>query len=400
VILIVHSIAGGDRTAAPGLAARVACLFALLLLPACGPTADGPAVDGEAGRGCPFPAPAGLAPAPVATVLREASALQGLTSLLVWKEGVLMAEGYWRGGRPDRDVNIKSASKSVLSALVGIALERGELEGLDQPVAELLPGYFGPGTDSLKREITLRHLLTMSSGLESTSHGNYGWWVAGRDWTGRALSMPLEDPPGTRMDYSTGDSHLVSAILTRATGTSTRAYAQRHLFDPLGVEIGSWQRSPRGIYFGGNNMSLSPRDLLAFGRLYMEDGVHEGRRILPADWVAESLASHAVNPRYGQSYGYFWWIREIAGRRVPHAWGYGGQYVFLVPSLDLMVVTTSVSSPEERSGFSHNRRIFGLLEELIRAAEEGERCRPGTAPGRIAAEDAGIAEAGPRSSDR
>ncbi len=380
MILIVHSIAGSDmagsgRSVGLDLAGRVACLLALILLPACEPPADGPPAGNEATRACTPPAPLGLAPAPVAEVYRRASDLQGLTSLLVWKEGVLVAEGYWRGGRPHRDVNIKSASKSVLSALVGIALERGDLEGLDRTVAELLPGYFGPGVDPRKREITVRDLLTMSSGLETTSHGNYGWWVSRGDWVAAALGQPLVDPPGTRMDYSTGDSHLISAILAAAAGTSTRAYAQRHLFDPLGVRIGSWQRSPRGIHFGGNNMSLSPRDLLSFGRLYLEGGRYEGRRVLPEDWVAESLASHAVNPRYGQEYGYFWWIREIGGRRVPHAWGYGGQYVFLIPSLDMLIVTTSVSSPARRSGFSHNRRIFGMVEGLVRAAEEGERCR-------------------------
>lgn len=359
------------------------------LAAACGPVSDA-AEERTAARDCAFAAPLGLAPAPVAAVYRRAAGVQGLTSLLVWKDGTLVAEGYWRGGRPDRDVNIKSASKSVLSALVGIALQRGDLEGLDQPVADLLPSYFGPKTDPRKREITVRHLLTMSSGLESTSHGNYGWWVAGTDWVARALGMPLAHPPGTRMDYSTGDSHLVSAILTQATGTSTRAYAQRHLFDPLDVEIGSWQRSPRGLHFGGNNMSLSPRDLLRFGQLYLNGGRFDGRQILPEDWVAESLASHTVNPRYGQRYGYFWWVREIAGRRVPHAWGYGGQYVFLVPSLNMLIVTTSVSNPDERSGFSHNRRIFGMVEELIRAAEEGRACRPSTHPARAAADSLGL----------
>lgn len=369
--------------------AALASLASLGVLAACTPAGggEGGAADASTEAACPLPAPTGLAPARVAGTLRSAGALPNLTSLLVWREGVMVGEGYWRGGSPEGDVNIKSASKSVLSALVGIALERGDLEGLDQPVADLLPAYFGPGTDSTKREITVRHLLTMSSGLESTSHGNYGWWVAGSDWVGRAIRLPLRDPPGTRMSYSTGDSHLVSAILTEATGLSTRAYAQRHLFDPMGVEIGAWQRSPRGIYFGGNNMSLSPRDLLAFGRLYVEGGVHEGRRLLPEDWVAESLASHTVNPRYGQRYGYFWWVREIGGRRVPHAWGYGGQYVFLIPSLEMVVVATSESSPAERSGFGHNRRIFGLVEDLIRAAEEGEPCRPATHPAKAVATD-------------
>lgn len=371
-------------------------LAGAILAGACNPASDA-AGEADPVRRCALPAPLGLAPGTVASAYREAAGLRALTSLLVWKDGVLAAEGYWHGGAPHEDVNIKSASKSVLSALVGIALARGDLEGLDQPVADLLPGYFGPETDSLKREITVRHLLTMSSGLESTSHGNYGWWVAGRDWTGRALSMPLEDPPGTRMDYSTGDSHLISAILTEATGTSTREYAQRYLFDPLDVEIGSWQRSPRGVYFGGNNMSLSPHDLLRFGRLYLNGGRFEGKQVLTEDWVRQSLASHAVNPRYGQRYGYFWWVREVAGRRVPHAWGFGGQYLFLVPSLNMVVVATSVSDPARRQGFSHNRRIFGLLAELIRAAEEGERCRSSTAPERAggATEDLSPRAGGP-----
>lgn len=317
-------------------------------------------------------APVGMDPDLVDRAFRRADRLGALTSLLVARNGELVKERYWDGLTPHADVNIKSASKAVLSALVGLALRDGHLQGLEQPVAALLPEYFGPETDPRKRKITLRHLLTMTSGLETTSFGNYGRWVARSDWVEGVLEQPVVAEPGTRMIYSTGSSHLLSVILSRVTGQSTRDYAREELFEPLGIDLGGWQRDPQGYDFGGNNMRLSPRELLRFGQLYLDEGRFDGRRILPEGWVRESLATHTVNPRFGQDYGYLWWIREMGGRRVPYAWGYGGQFVFLVPDLELVVVTTSGARPETRGGFSHLRRIFRLVRrDLIPAAERG-----------------------------
>lgn len=315
------------------------------------------------------PAEWGIEPDRLAAAYRTASELEPLTGLLVSRRGTLVAEGYWRGMSPRRDVNVKSASKSVLSALVGIALREGVLEGLDQRVAEFFPEHLGEDADPRKRRITIRDLLTMRSGLESTSFHNYGSWVSGDDWVGAALDRPMAAEPGERFIYSTGNSHLVSAILTRASGTSTLEFARRHLFGPLGIEPGGWQQDPEGIYFGGNNMRLSPRELLRFGELYLNGGRWNGRRLLPRGWVRESWEVHTHSRRHGYGFGYYWWTRRLAGHEVHYAWGYGGQFVFVVPELETVVVATSTHRPGTRGGESHLLEVYRLLRrEILPAA--------------------------------
>jgi CubicO group peptidase (beta-lactamase class C family) len=283
--------------------------------------------------------------------------------MLVAQDGRVVAEGFWRGGAADRPTNVKSVSKSVLSALVGIAIAQGHLRGADQPLAEILPEHFGAGTDPRKRAITLGHLVSMHAGLESTSFQNYGAWVASRDWVRDALRRPLEAPPGERMIYSTGNTHLLSAALTRATGTSTWAYAVRVLGEPLDVRIPRWQRDPQGIFFGGNDMYLTPRAMLRFGELYRNGGVHAGRQVVPRAWVEASVRPLGTSRWSGFDYGYGWWTKRSGSHDVFFAWGYGGQYVFVVPSLRLTAVFTSLSEgPRERG---HLPAIHAILDDQI-----------------------------------
>ncbi len=320
------------------------------------------------------------APAPEAfeAAFDRAAELPSLTSLIIALDGEIAGERYYRGMRPTRQVNIKSAAKSVLSALVGIALAGGHLESLDQPLFELLPDHFPEEASELHKRITLRHLLTMSAGLQTTSFRNYGNWVASRDWVRSAIDRPMVDRPGGRMIYSTGNSHLVSAILTRATGMSTRAFAQRHLFDPLGIRPPSWDRDPQGYYLGGNNMALTPRDLLKFGQLYLAGGSAQAGRILPESWIRESWEPYRRSRWNGYGYGYFWWYRRSGGFDVHFAWGYGGQYLFVVPDLDLVVVATSRIGGS-RSGRGHRREIHRILDRHIVPVISAAR-RPGVAP--------------------
>lgn len=310
----------------------------------------------------------------LASAFRAAASLPNLTSLVVARHGRVVGEAYWDGMSAERTVNIKSVSKSVLSALVGIALREGHIESLDEPVATYLPEYFDDGTDPRKRRITLRNLLTMRSGLETTSFGNYGAWVASRDWVGAALAQPVVDEPGGRMIYSTGSAHVLSAVLTRATGMSTLEFARRHLFQPLGVRPGGWQRDPTGIYFGGNNMRLSPRALFRFGQLYLDGGHRGGHWFFPRRWVEESWTSRATSRWNDYGYGYYWWSRTMAGHRVNFAWGFGGQYVFVVPDLELVVVATS--DLDRPGGRDHRSAIHRLVAERVIPAAEASPWGP------------------------
>ena len=302
---------------------------------------------------------------------RRAAALPRLTSLLVARDGELVLEGYYHGGRRDRAVNIKSASKSVISALVGVALAEGKLRALDQPIAGLLGPRYAPlfAADPRKGAITVEQLLTMRAGLEPTSFENYGAWVSSRDWVRDALRRPLVAEPGGPMLYSTGSTHLLSAALTRATGMSTLAYARSRLFRPLGVTLRPWQTDPQGIYFGGNEMRLTPREMLRFGELYRNGGRHGGVQVVPERWVQASVQPRTRSPWSGEEYGYGWWIKQSGAHRVYFAWGYGGQYIFVVPALRTVMVTSSVANAPSRDG-SHLGAIHELLDRFVVPAME------------------------------
>ncbi len=305
----------------------------------------------------------------LAKAYRRAETLDRLTSLLVGRRGRLVGEGYWRGLRRGEAVNVKSASKSVLSALVGIALEAEVLEGLDRRIASYFPGILDGAVDPRKRRITLRHLLLMRSGLTSTSFEGYGPWVTSENWVRYVLERPMEARPGRTTRYSTGNSHLVAVMLHRALDRDLRDWAQEVLFDPLGVRIHAWQRDPQGHRFGGNNMYLTPRGLYRFGRMYRQDGRFDERQVVPARWVEESTRSLVHDTYHGFPYGYYWWNRTVRGYRVDFAWGHGGQFVFLVPRLELVMVTTSVVRGEGNDD-DHLWRIHDLLSRHVIPAVE------------------------------
>jgi CubicO group peptidase (beta-lactamase class C family) len=298
--------------------------------------------------------------------VETASRLPRLHSILVSHRGQLVVERYFNRTKPEQPANIKSASKSLISALVGIAIDRGAIAHVKVPIGSYFADALANEKDSRKRTITVEDLLTMRSGLQTTSNRNYGAWVLSPNWVRHALTRPIVIDPGTAMEYSTGNTHLLSAILTKSTGKSTWQFAQETLAKPLGFTLPQWPRDPQGIYFGGNDMLLTPRQMIAFGELYLNRGRANGRQIVPERWVESSLVPRAVSRRESDRfYGYGWWMRELAGRSAYYAWGYGGQFIFLVPDLEMVIVTTSSSQPgDERR--SHLRAIYDLVEKIIR----------------------------------
>ena len=301
--------------------------------------------------------------------VRAAAAIPRLQALIVARDGVPLVERAFRGPGLDRAVNVKSVSKSVIAALVGIAIDRGVLRGLDQPMLPLLRDRAPREPDPELGRITIENLLAMRAGLDRTSGANYGAWVASPDWVRFALSRPFTDQPGGRMLYSTGNTHLLSAILTKAAGRSTLELARDWLGKPLGIEIPAWERDPQGIYLGGNNMALSPRAMLRFGELYRNGGLHQGKRVLPEAWVRVSFVPQAASPFTGDHYGLGWFITAMRGRPVYYAWGFGGQMIFVVPSQALTTVMTSALEVAAR-GDGYTRVLHALLaEEIIPAIE-------------------------------
>jgi CubicO group peptidase (beta-lactamase class C family) len=311
--------------------------------------------------------PVRLDAAALALAFSRFEALPQGRSMIIAQHGAVVREQAVRGNGLNTPVNIKSAAKSVLAAIAGAALDRGVLESLDQPVAPLLKPYLPPAPDPRLATVTVEHLLSMATGLERTSGRNYGRWVSSRSWTGFALARPFVDEPGGRMLYSTGTSHILSAVLTAASGKSTLDLARAYLAEPLGITIPPWPRDPQGIYFGGNDMLMSPRALLRLGEMYRNGGLHEGRQVLSRAYVEDSFRSRGGRSPYnGYTYGLGWWIREAAGHPVYFAWGYGGQMVYVVPSLALTVVMTS--DPAVRSSDGHVQALHALMDQAVIAA--------------------------------
>ena len=299
-----------------------------------------------------------------------AAALPRLHSLLISHRGTRVFERYYNNREATDLANVKSVSKSIISALVGIAIQQGRIRSVHDPIGPYFTDVLRAKADAAKREITIEDLLTMRSGLESTSSRNYGKWVRSSNWVRYTLTRPLEDRPGTSMEYSTGNSHLLSAILTKAAKRSTWQYAQEVLARPLGFTLARWMQDPQGIYFGGNEMMLTPRQMLAFGELYLNLGQSGSQQVVPSQWVKDSFVPRGKSDYSEQLYGYGWWMRELAGEQAYYAWGFGGQYIFVVPRLQLVVVTTSSTEiAEERR--SHRRSVLGLVEELIIAPIAG-----------------------------
>lgn len=339
------------RTFASGLAG-----VALAPAAACGQTA--PAASAP-----PF-APKRIDPAQLAPLVEQARLLPQLRAMIVAQDGRVLLERAFAGPSLDTPVNIKSAAKTVLSAVAGAAIDRGMVEGLHQPLGELLGRRIPSSADPRVRQITVEQLLSMSAGLEPTSGRNYGRWVSSRDWVAFALTRPFVAEPGGRMLYSTGTSHILSAALTQASGRSTLQLARAFLGEPLGIAVPPWPRDPQGIYFGGNDMLLSPRALLSFGEMYRNGGVHQGARVLSAAWVQDSWRSRGGrSPWTGYTYGLGWWLRELGGHPVNFAWGFGGQMLFVAPSLGITAVMTSDPTARGRDG--HVQALHALFDRAI-----------------------------------
>jgi CubicO group peptidase (beta-lactamase class C family) len=328
-------------------AVRLACAITALTLLASSAAGAGPPLDAQR----------------LSDVLRRAEQLPKLHALVIARDGVIVAERRFRGPALDAPVNVKSISKSIVSALVGIAIHEGRLQGVDQRIAPFFARYLRTNRDPALREVTIGHLLSMQSGLARTSGPSYGPWVRSRDWVGHILTQPMLGAPGGSMYYSTGNTHLLSAILTKATAMSTHAFARKRLARPLGFALPAWPRDPQGIFLGGNEMRLSPHALLRFGELYRNAGRVGRRVVIPESWVRESLTPRTRSVFSHELYGYGWFISEVAGHPMFYAWGYGGQFIFVVPDLALTVVATSaVRGPRD---LEHLAAIHDLLERLV-----------------------------------
>jgi len=285
-------------------------------------------------------------------------------SVLLARHGEPILETVFHGPDLSTPVNIKSLAKTYMGALTGAAIHQGVVDHVDQPVLPLLGERAPNDIAPQMQEVTVAHLLSMSSGLERTSGGGYGRWVSSANWVSHALSRPFVDAPGEAMQYSTGDFHILAAALTEASGESLLALSRQWIGKPLNIRIPAWDRDPQGIYFGGNNMLMSPRALLQLGELYRNDGMANGQRVLPEGWVAQSWTPRVRSPWSGDDYGFGWFIRESNGIDIYYGRGYGGQMLYVVPELALTLVITADPTPPSNRG-SDARRLHSILEAEV-----------------------------------
>ncbi len=296
-------------------------------------------------------------------IVAQLTELPRLRSLLVSIDGDLVEEHYFNGATARSLANLKSASKTLMSILVGIGIDRGYLDDVDQTIDAFFPEELAEAS-ALKRGITIEDLLSMRSGLETTSNRNYGRWVLSRNWVAHALSRPFVGKPGGQMIYSTGSTHLLSAIITRATGMTTREFGQRYLARPLGVSLPAWPQDPQGIYFGGNDMLLTPRAMVKVGELYLAGGSIDGFEVVSSRWIRESWIPRTVSRYSRRQYGYGWWMRVLNGFPTYYAWGYGGQFIYVIPDLDAVIVVTSSPNPGDGRR-EHRRQLNDVIEDQL-----------------------------------
>lgn len=275
-------------------------------------------------------------------------------SLLIIRNGYLITEAYFYPYQKGVKHVINSCAKSITSALVGIAISEGCLNSVNDLVLPYFTDLKVDHTDALKEALTIEHLLTMTTGLDWTEDGSYGsdhdsWtqmWKS-KNQIQYILNRPMRSEPGGTFYYCTGASHLLSGILQRTTGKSASDYGREKLFGPIGINDFAWHYDSNGINLGGAGIYLTPADMAKFGYLYLKRGKWDGRQVVPEQWI-EASTQKRINTPYGLAgrygYGYHWWMNGFEGYS---ARGYGGQYIFVLPKYEMVVVFTSgLSGPD------------------------------------------------------
>jgi CubicO group peptidase (beta-lactamase class C family) len=263
-------------------------------------------------------------------------------SFLVVRNGRIVFERYYNGAAAGDANHIASVSKSLLSGVTGVAVNQGFIS-LDEKWFDTFPQYRAVVRDARTLDLNVRNILTMTGGLAWREDRDIigALLSPSRDWLGYVLSRDFVAPPGQIFNYNTGLSHAMSALVAEKSHLTTREFAERNLFNPIGMRIGDWWTDPQGYHGGGWGIHTTPRDLAKYGYLYLREGQWNGAQIVPRDWVRTSV-SPLVRSDVGDDdfYGYFWRMDNRRGFFMPDASGMGDQHLWYSRDLDLVVVTT------------------------------------------------------------
>jgi CubicO group peptidase (beta-lactamase class C family) len=266
-----------------------------------------------------------------------------IDSITIIRNGYMVFDTTFYPFQSNSNHIIHSCTKSIVSALVGIAIEQGYIESVQQPVLDLFPERKAANLTPEKEAMTLEDVLTMATGLECGDSYLHNWrglseMRQSKDWVQYVLDMPMAEKPGTRFEYCNSASFLLSAIIQETTGMNALDFAEKHLFSPLGISDVTWPTNPQGINIGWGELHLLPHDMAKFGYLYLQEGMWEGKEVVPLEWVKMSTRKHISANTLEDGYGYQWWVDDSG---IYMALGYAGQYIVVLPENEMVVVFTS-----------------------------------------------------------
>jgi CubicO group peptidase (beta-lactamase class C family) len=308
--------------------------------------------------------------------LMVTSQYQNINGIVIVRKGHIVFERYYHGHSPHDAHNVASVTKSITSALIGIAIDVGYIKSVDEKVLGFFPEYVTRPDDFMKRSITIRHLLTMTAPIASKTTGMSRFEPLDRlrrqrDWVKYILDLLGQNGQLGKFQYSTAGIHLLSAIITRTTGKCAREFANEHLFRPIGMKeipdyqmksfglddvfgknVTGWIHDPNGNTTGGWGLTLTPRDMARFGFLYLNRGNWDNKPIISGTWIDESTALNSNN------YGYLWWLRDEDNLFSYSALGSGGNVICCIPGKDLVVAIASKIVMKPRDQWS-------LIEKCI-----------------------------------
>jgi CubicO group peptidase (beta-lactamase class C family) len=291
----------------------------------------------------------------------ERAQKMNLHSLLVIRNGVLVSETYFAGNDANTRHELYSVTKSFTATLVGIANDQGSIPSIDAKLTDVFRGIQPQNNDTNKSSITLRNMLTMTSGLDWQEGDDiYRALYQSPDWVQYVMNIPMHDAPGSIFNYCSGCSHVLSAVVQQSVGVNTREFANANLFIPLGITNYRWDTDAQGIPIGGWGLQLTPRDMAKLGYLYLHNGLWDGKQIVSSNWIAAATRTQ-VETGGDWGYGYQWWIDTA--HKAYAARGRYGQLIYVVPDLDLIVVSTAAAESDAMA--------LGLIyEDILPAVKE------------------------------
>jgi CubicO group peptidase (beta-lactamase class C family) len=316
------------------------------------------------------PAAAGLDTTKISAALDEVRANSFIFSLLVVRNDTLVVEYYSRFQK-DNDFEIASASKSFTSALIGIAIDKGIIRSVQDPVLGFFPDFDTAGLDPRKRSWTLEQFLTMKSGIDWDENADHtSLFTDNVNWMYTTLKLPLKYAPGTQFIYTTPNVNLLSGIITRRSGMSTYDFAEQYLFAPLKISVRAWLKDPQGVYAGGTGMMFTPRDLARFGQLYLHNGTIDGTQIVSRQWIQQTLIPRNTSnldwaDLQSVNYGYLWWNNYDTRDSLFMAAGFGCEFIFVIPAKNMIIVTIGDDNVTSNQASINQNVLIGILSKYL-----------------------------------